>query len=111
MTWGPCMKENSDPTPALWLRALRFPPVRLVLLGGGLFYMLMVNNTFMTWFAAAPLASTAVTVAMTGLALAIYVGFVRFIEGRPVRELSLPGMGRELGIGAAIGAGLYTICV
>ena len=105
------MTDNPDPKPALWLRMLRLPPVRLVTLGGGLFYMLMVNNTFMTWFAATPLASTAVTVAMTGLALAIYVGFVRFIEGRPVRELSLPGMGRELGIGAAIGAGLYTICV
>jgi len=103
--------EHPDSKAPLWLRVLRFPPVRLVLLGGGLFWMLMVNNTFMTRFAATPLASIAVTVAMTGLALAIYVGFVRFIEGRPVRELSLPGMGRELGIGAAIGAGLYTMCV
>lgn len=105
------MHENSNPQPPLWLRVLRFPPVRLVLLGGGLFYMMGVNNGFMVRFAATPLVAIVVTVAMTGLALAVYAGFVRFIEGRPVRELSRAGIGRELGTGLAIGAGLYTLCV
>ena len=53
----------------------------------------------------------AVTAGMVALGLAVYVGFVRFIERRPVSELSLPGMGRELGVGLLVGAGLYTACV
>jgi len=103
--------EHPDSKPPLWLGVLRFPPVRLVLLGGGLFFMMGVNNGFMVRFAATPLVAIAVTVAMAGVALAIYAGFVRFIEGRKVGELSPAGMGRELGTGLAIGAGLYTACV
>ena len=55
--------------------------------------------------------SLAITVAMAALGLVVYIGFVRFIERRPVSELSLPGMGRELCTGMLIGAGLYTACV
>lgn len=105
------MHDNADPKPALWLRILRFPLTRLVLLGGGLFFMMGTNNGFMAQLTATPLTSIAVTVAMTALALAVYAGFVRFIEGRPVSELAVPGMGRELGIGMLVGAGLYALCV
>jgi membrane protease YdiL (CAAX protease family) len=41
---------------------------------------------------------------------AVYLGHAHFIERRSVSELSLQGMGRELGIGLLIGAGLYTAC-
>jgi hypothetical protein len=43
--------------------------------------------------------------------LALYVAFVRLVEGRPASELALPALGRELGIGMLIGAGLYSACV
>ena len=41
---------------------------------------------------------------------AVYRGYASFIERRSVTELALPGMGRELGIGLLIGAGLYAAC-
>ena len=105
------MTGSPDPKPPLWLRILRFPPTRLVLLGGIVFLMMGINNGFRQQFAATPLLAIAITIAMATLALAIYAGFTRFIEGRPAGDLSLPGMGREWAIGAVIGAGLYTLCV
>jgi membrane protease YdiL (CAAX protease family) len=104
-------KETSNPKPALWLRIAKLPLTRLVLLGGGLFFMMGTSNGFMAEFSKTPLLSTASAAAMAALALAVYAGFARFIERRPVSELSLPGMGRELGVGMLIGAGLYTTCV
>ena len=105
------VKEASNPKPALWLRIAKFPLTQLVVLGGGLFYMMGTSNGFMAEFSKTPLISTASAAAMAALALAVYAGFARFIERRPVSELSLPGMGRELGVGMLIGAGLYSTCV
>ncbi len=95
----------------LWLRILRSPLARLFLLGGSVFLMMGVNNGFMKKFAAQPLLAIAVTIAMAALALAVYASYSRFVERRPVAELSLPGMGREWAIGALTGAGLYTLCI
>lgn len=105
------MDVTSAPTPALWLRVLRFPPVRLVLLGGVLFVMLAQSSTFRFQLAASPLAAIAVTIGMAALGFAVYALFVRLVEGRPVSELALPGMGRELGIGLLVGAGLYAASI
>ncbi len=105
------MRTSTDRSPALWLRLLRFPLTRLILLGGSVFLMMGISSGFMQALAGAPLKSAAAVAGMTALALAVYVGFVRFVERRPVNELSLPGMGRELGIGMLVGAGLYTLCV
>lgn len=105
------MRDNSNLKPALWLRILQFPLTRLILLGGILFVMMAVSNGFMKQFSGTPLKSAAVAAAMAALAVAVYVGFVRFIERRPVSELSLNGMGRDLGIGILVGAGLYTLCI
>lgn len=102
------MDKTRDTGPALWLRILQFPLVRLLLLGAPLFYMMAVNNGFMEKYAATPALAIAVTIAMAGLGLAYYVGFVRLIERRPVSELTLPQLPRELGIGLLVGAGLYT---
>lgn len=93
------------------LRILRFPLTRLVLLGGALFAMLVASNDIMLRFAATPLLSIAAVAAWAGMGFAVYAGFVRFVEGRRVTELALPGLGRDLGIGLAIGAGLYTASV
>lgn len=97
--------------PAMWLRILRFPLTRLILLGAPVFLMMGLSNGFMKLYSGAPLKSAAAAAGMAALALAFYVVFVRFVERRPVAELALPGMSRELGIGLLIGAGLYTLCV
>lgn len=105
------MEAHSKPKAALWLRVLQFPLTRLILLGGVIFLMMAVNTGFMKQFHARPLLAIATTIAMATLALAIYAGFARFIERRPVSELGLAGMGREWGTGMLAGAGLYAACV
>ncbi len=102
------MENVADPTRVLWPRIAQFPLTRLILLGGILFLMMGVSNGFRLKLAVTPLASSAVTVAMTALCLAVYAGFVQFVERRPVSELALPDMRRELGIGLLVGAGLCT---
>ncbi len=76
-----------------------------------LFYLYLSGHMFRAAVAKGPMADLAVVVWMVALTLAVYVGFVRVVEGRPASELALPGMGRELGIGLLLGAGLYTVCV
>jgi membrane protease YdiL (CAAX protease family) len=49
-------------------------------------------------------------VALAIAGFAVYCAYASFIEQRPVSELALPGMGRELGIGMLVGAGLYAAC-
>ena len=105
------MLEQTIPAKPIWLRFLQFPLIRLVLLGGILFLMMGISNGFMQRFSASPLTAIAVAAAMAALALAVYAVFVTFIERRQVRELARSGMGRDLGIGLLIGAGLYTLCV
>ena len=97
-------------TPA-WLRILQVPLVRLLLLGGPLFFLMATNGGFMEKFAATPWIAIAVTIAMAALGFAYYAAFVRLIERRPVSEFALPQLPRELGIGVLVGAGLYTCCV
>lgn len=105
------MTDAPAQRPAAWRRVLLFPATRLLLLGGPLLLMLALSNGFMERFAATPWKAIASAAAMAGLGLAFHVGFVRLVERRPVGELALPGMGRELAVGLAIGAGLYTGCV
>jgi membrane protease YdiL (CAAX protease family) len=106
------MMEHPNPDKPLWLRVLQFPLVRLILLGPLLFLMMGISNGF--WgqtFADSPLIGIAMAALMAALGFAVYIAFVKFIERRPVSELALPMMGRELGLGMLFGAGLYTLCV
>ena len=73
--------------------------------------MLGKSNEYRFGLSGSPLTALAVTAGMVTLGLAVYVLFVRFVERRPVSELALPGMGRELGVGLLVGSGLYTACV
>jgi len=102
---------ESLPNESVLLRIAQFPLVRLIVLGGVLFWLMAVVNTLKLEFADTPLLSLAVVLAMGALAFAIYYLFVRFVERRPVSELALPRMGREFGTGLLIGIGLYTACV
>lgn len=106
------MATNTEPKPPIILRVLQFPLIRLVLLGGALFLLMGISNGFVfDRFAGAPWKALASAAAMAALGLAVYAGFVRCVERRPVKELSVPGAGLELGSGLLIGAGLYTACV
>lgn len=102
---------DTTPTTPLWLRVLQFPPVKLLVLGGMLFYCIGFSNLFMSENKGVTLPATIAAVAMITLGMVIYFGFARLIERREVSELSLPGMAKEMGIGILVGAGLYTACM
>lgn len=94
----------------MWLRIAQFPPLRLAVFGVVMFYMLGYSNKFIGETAGNPLLQIAVVIGWSAVGFAVYIGLVRLVERRPVAELALPGMGRELGTGILVGAGLYTAC-
>lgn len=103
-----------EPTPHVappWLRILRYPPVWLGIFGTIMFYMLGFSNNFMGQAAGHPITQTAIVIGWSAAAFAVYSWLVRLVERRPVSELAFSGMARELGIGLAIGAGLYTASI
>jgi membrane protease YdiL (CAAX protease family) len=79
-------------------------------LGFILLMMMGLNTDVLVGFAEEPVKSVRHIVAMAIAGFAVYLGYAQFIEQRAVSELALPGMGRELGIGLFIGAGLYSTC-
>ena len=95
----------------MWLRIAQFPPLRLAVFGVVMFYMLGYSNKFIGETAGNPLLQIAVVIGWSAVGFAVYIGLVRLVERRPVAELALPGMGRELGTGILVGAGLYTACI
>ncbi len=105
------MNDEVDPGSPIWLRMLRYPLTRLILLGGALITLMAVTDGFHVTFAGRPFLAFAITLGMLGIALTLYIGFGRLVERRMVTELSLPGMGRELGIGLLVGCVLYTLSV
>lgn len=95
----------------MWLRIVQYPPVRLAIFGTIMFYMLGFSNNFMGQAAGNIWAQIAIVIGWSAAGFAVYSWLVRLIERRPVSELALPGMGRELGIGLLIGFGLYTASI
>jgi membrane protease YdiL (CAAX protease family) len=105
------MSTSADRRTPILLRILQFPLIRLPLLGGVLFLGMGISNGFRITYAGTPLVAFALILVMAALAFGVYTLFVRLIERRPVTELSLPGMGRELGSGLLLGFGLFTACI
>lgn len=91
-------------------RILSSPPARVLALGFILLMMMGLNTDVLVGFAGEPVKSVRHIVAMAIAGFAVYIGYAQFIEQRAVSELALPSMGRELGIGILIGAGLYSTC-
>lgn len=89
---------------------LSSPVVRIPVLGFVLLMMMALNSDVMTSYAGEPVKSVQHIVALVIAGFAMYRGYALFIEQRTVSELDGPGMGRELGIGLLVGAGLYTTC-
>lgn len=93
----------------MWLQiTLAF--VRLVVLGGLLFFFMGWAEARLAQFDDRPLIGIAVQIGLALAAIGLYLAYGKFIERRDVTELSTPGIGREWGIGILIGVGLYTAC-
>lgn len=104
------MTPSPDTPPGLARRILASPPARVLLLGVILLLMMGLNEDVMTSYAGQPVKAVQHVIALAIAGLAVYIAHAHFIERRAVSELSLPGMGREFGIGLLIGAGLYAAC-
>jgi membrane protease YdiL (CAAX protease family) len=104
------MTKLPDSPPGPVRRVLASPPARVLLLGFLLLLMMGLNGDVMTSYAGEPIKSVLHIIALAIAGFAVYLGHAHFIERRSVSELSLQGMGRELGVGLLIGAGLYTAC-
>lgn len=104
------MTTSIDNQPGLGWRILASPPARVLLLGFVLLLLMGLNGDVMTSYAGEPLKAIRHVIALAIAGFAVYLGHAQSIERRAVSELSLPGMGRELGQGLLIGAGLYAAC-
>lgn len=104
------MTPLSNTLPGLARRILSAPPTRVLVLGFVMLVMMGLNADVMTSYAAEPVKAVQHIIALSIAGIAIYVGYASFVEQRAVSELATLGMGRELGLGLLIGAGLYTAC-
>jgi membrane protease YdiL (CAAX protease family) len=95
----------------LLLRILRSPLASILVLYFALNYVNSLGVIFMVNAAHGPVQPLVVGVMTVANMLLVYLNFAYFVERRPVTELALPGMGRELGIGLLLGFGLMAICV
>ena len=104
------MTASSGARPGLVRLILSSPIARTLVLGFVLLMMMGLNSDVMTSYAGEPFKSVRHIVALAIAGFAVYRAYALFIEQRPVSELALPGMARELGIGLVVGAGLYAAC-
>ena len=104
------MTAPSSKPPGLAGRILSSPPGRILVLGFLLVLLMALNGDVMASYGGEPLRAIAHVVALAIAGFAVYLSFGHFVERRSVSELALPGMGRELGIGLLVGAGLYAAC-
>jgi membrane protease YdiL (CAAX protease family) len=104
------MMSFSSKPPGLVRRFFGMPLVRVGVLGFLLLMMMGLNADVMTSYAGQPFKAVQHIVALAIAGFAVYAAYAFAIELRPVSELALPGMGRQLGTGILIGAGLYTVC-
>jgi membrane protease YdiL (CAAX protease family) len=105
------MNTRFDVKTRLLVNILRFPLVAILVLYYSLEYVNSAGIIFMVTTATGALMPLVVGVLTTANMLLIYFCFAYFIERRPVSELALPHMGRELGIGLLLGFGLMTVCI
>jgi membrane protease YdiL (CAAX protease family) len=109
--------SRADSRIRLLLRILRNPFVSLLVLNNFLLYVHWSGNAYILTFPSGLgvplfLPSGLFTGAfIIANLLLVYWSYAHFVERRAVSELSLPSMGRELGIGLLLGFGLFTTCV
>jgi uncharacterized protein len=104
------MTDTSTPPPGLARRILASPPLRVLVLGFILLVMMGLSSDVMKSYASDPVKAAAHVIALAIAGLAIYIAHAHFVERRAVSELNPQGLGRQLGIGLLVGAGLYAAC-
>ena len=103
--------DPTEPAPGRLLRLMRFPPVFLAVLYLGLTYLYLSGFFFRSSFAQGPWQGLAASAMACAMMLMAYAVQVRVVERRAVGELAVGAMGRELGLGLALGFGLYSACI
>jgi hypothetical protein len=83
----------------------------MLLLSASLFYAYVSGYQFLTALTKTPMQSLAASALIVVNLLYVYASLVYIVERRPVSELALRRMGRDLGIGLLLGFGLFTTCV
>ena len=86
------MTDSAIPSRPLWLRILQFPLTRLIILGGGIFYLRAWTEGRLQQFKGHALIGIAIAIGMGLVVLGLYYAWGKYIERRAVTELSLPGM-------------------
>lgn len=104
------MTAPSAPMPGLARRFLASPPLRVLVMGFVLLVMMGLSDDVMKSFAADAVKSAAHVIALAIAGGAVYIAYAHFVEQRVASELGTQGMGRQLGIGLLVGAGLYAAC-
>jgi membrane protease YdiL (CAAX protease family) len=105
------METLTDSRLGTVMRMLRNPLVSMVVLYFALSYVNASGVIFMVTTARGAVAPLVVGVEMVANMLLVYLSFAYFVERRPVKELAMGPMGRELGSGLLLGFGLMTLCV
>ena len=101
------MERGVSLTYMAWLQR---SPVLIVLAAAPIVAFLIGVSAAAAALGLSPSGSVVPLVAAAG-ALAIYVAYVRWVERRPIHELSSPGAAAELGRGAALGALLFAATI
>ncbi len=104
------MSASSFKLSEIVCRILGSPLARILVLGFVLVMMMGLNTDVMESYSGDPVKAIKHIVALAIAGIAVYLAYATFIEKRSVDELALAGMGRELGIGLLVGAGLYAAC-
>lgn len=99
------------PSPSFGAKVLHFPLTRAALLYLALTYLYLSGFFFRATYTHGPVQAFAATLMAGAMMLMAYATITGFTERRPVTELALPVMGRELAVGLLLGAGLYSLCV
>lgn len=105
------MNSHANLERNILLQILRFPLVSILVLYCSLYYVNAAGVIFMMTAAHGPVQPLVVGVLTVANMLLVYLSFAYFVERRPVSELALSSMGRELGIGLLLGFSLMTTCV
>jgi membrane protease YdiL (CAAX protease family) len=116
----PAIEPRATPRLRLLLRILRNPFVSLLVLYNLVFYVHWSGNAYIITFgtnslgplllASGPFLPYGAGIFIIGNLLLVYGSYTRAVEHRSATEISLPGMGPELGIGLLLGFALMSAC-
>lgn len=91
-------------------RILASPPLRVLVLGFLLLVLMGLSADVMESYAADPVKAAVHVIALAVAGLALYIAHAHVVEQRAASELGTHRLGRQLGTGLLVGAGLYALC-